>query len=76
MTIITKVGASYIDHMNDDAPEVNSFNRECYQALSTPPFWGESLGTRLGHVKTRLDLRRVGRGKTWSIYHVNDVLST
>ena len=25
MTIITIVGASYIDHMNDDAPEVDSF---------------------------------------------------
>ena len=38
MTIITKVGASYVDHMNDDAPEVDSFSRECYQALSSPPF--------------------------------------
>ena len=38
MTIITKVGASYVDHMNDDVPEVDSFSRECYQALSSPPF--------------------------------------
>ena len=38
MTIITKVGASYVDHMNDDAPEVDSFSRECYQALSSTPF--------------------------------------
>ena len=25
MTIFTKVGASYVDHMNDDMPEVDSF---------------------------------------------------
>ena len=36
MTIITKVGASYIDHMNDDVPEVDSFSHKCYQALSSP----------------------------------------
>ena len=47
MTIITKVGASYVDHMNGDAPEVDSFFRGCYRALSSPRFWGESLGTRL-----------------------------
>ena len=47
MTIITKVGASYVDHMNDDVPEVDSFSYECYQALSSPCFWGESLGTML-----------------------------
>ena len=44
MTIITKVGASYVDHMNDDAPEVDNFSRGCYQALSSPVFkeraWG------------------------------------
>ena len=34
MTFITKVGVSCIDHMNDDAPEVDSFTHECYQALS------------------------------------------
>ena len=28
--MITKVGASYVDDMNDDVPEVNSFSRECY----------------------------------------------
>ena len=33
MTIITKVGASYADHMNDDMPEDNSFSRGCYQAV-------------------------------------------
>ena len=38
MTIITKVGASYVDHMNDDAPEVDNFSRGCYQALSSPCF--------------------------------------
>ena len=31
-----KVGASYIGHMNDDAPEVDSFSCECYQALFSP----------------------------------------
>ena len=38
MTIVTKVGVFYVDHMNDDAPEVDSFSRGCYQALSSPPF--------------------------------------
>ena len=33
MKIITKLGASYIDHMSDDAPEVNSFSRGYYQSL-------------------------------------------
>ena len=33
MTIITKVGVSYVVHMNDDALEVNSFSLHCYQAL-------------------------------------------
>ena len=47
MTIITELGASYVDHMNDDVPEVNSFSRECYQALSSTHFWGDSLGMRL-----------------------------
>ena len=37
MTIIAKVGASYVDHMNDDTLEVDSFFRGCYQAL-LPPF--------------------------------------
>ena len=39
MTIINKVGASYIDHMNDDAPEVDKFYRGCYQALSSIKAW-------------------------------------
>ena len=38
MTIITKVGVSYDDQMNDDVSEVDSFSRECYQALFSPPF--------------------------------------
>ena len=33
MTIITKVGASYADHMNNDVPEDDSFSRGCYQAV-------------------------------------------
>ena len=36
--------------MNDDAPEVDSFSHKCYQALSSPRFWGQSLGTKLGQV--------------------------
>ena len=36
MTIITKVGVSYIDHMNDDAPEVDSFPADITR-LSPPP---------------------------------------
>ena len=38
MTVITKVGSSYIDHMNDDTPKVNSISLQCYQALSVPLF--------------------------------------
>ena len=38
MTIITKVGASYVNNMNDDAPEVGTFFHGCYQALSSPRF--------------------------------------
>ena len=44
MTIITKVGVSYNDHMNDDAPEVDSFFCGCYQALSSPPFMRREPG--------------------------------
>ena len=44
----TKVGVSFVYHMDDDTSEVDSFSRECYQALSSPVFLGESLGTRLG----------------------------
>ena len=35
--------------MNDNVPEVDN---ECYQALSSPCFWGESLGPRLGKYQT------------------------
>ena len=38
MTILTKVGASYFAHMNDDASEVDSFSHGCYQALSSRVF--------------------------------------
>ena len=38
MTIVTKVGVSYVDHINDDTPEVDSFSCGCYQALSSPVF--------------------------------------
>ena len=31
MTIVTRVGVSYVDNMNDDMPEVYSFSHECYQ---------------------------------------------
>ena len=36
MIIITKVGVSYIDHMNDDAPEDDSFLANVTR-LSPPP---------------------------------------
>ena len=38
MTIISKVGVSYVDHMNDDVPEVDSFSCGCYHTLSFPRF--------------------------------------
>ena len=38
MTIITKVGVSYVDHMNDDEPEVDSFSHEFSQALASSHF--------------------------------------
>ena len=56
MTIVTKVGVSYDDHMNDDTPEVDSFSCRCYQALFSPHFWGESLETRL--IQTKLQLTK------------------
>ena len=39
----TKVGVSYMDHMDDDAPKVDRFSHKCYQAFSSPLFQGESL---------------------------------
>ena len=45
MTIATKVGAFYFDHINDDAPEVDSFSRGCYQALSSPRVLRREPGT-------------------------------
>ena len=44
MTIITKVGASYVDHMNDVVLEVDSFSRGCCQALSSSPFLRKEPG--------------------------------
>ena len=35
VTFTTKVGVSFVYHMDNDAPEVDSFSRECYQALSS-----------------------------------------
>ena len=52
MTIIAIVGVVYTDHMNVDAPEVNSLSHQCYQPLSSPCFGGESLGRRLGMVRS------------------------
>ena len=48
MTITSIVGASYIDHVNDDAPEVDSFSCGCYQALSSPRF--EERGWERGYL--------------------------
>ena len=55
MTVITKVGAYYIDHMNDDALEVNSFSLQCYQALSFPLF----------EVRTRLFMAYILNNICW-----------
>ena len=43
MTIITKVGASYSDHMNDDASEVDSVSLNVTNLSPPPHFGGESL---------------------------------
>ena len=53
MTIITKVGVSYNDHMNDDAPEVDSFFCGCYQAL--PPFMRREPGDEANPNKTAIN---------------------
>ena len=38
MTIVANMGVSCIDDMNDDdASERDSFSRECYQTLPSPP---------------------------------------
>ena len=37
----TKVGVSFLYHMND-----GGFCHKCYQSLSSPILWGESLGLR------------------------------
>ena len=48
MTTITKAGASLVDHMNDDATEVNSYFMNVTRISPPPVFRGESLGLRLG----------------------------
>ena len=45
MTIITKVGVSYVDHMDDDMPEVDNFSCGYYQALTSPCFLRREPGT-------------------------------
>ena len=40
MTIITKVGASYVDQTNNDMPEVNSFSMDVTR-FSPPPVFEE-----------------------------------
>ena len=46
--IITKVGASYIDHMNDDALEVDSFSLDVTRLSPLPASeeraWGQGYG--------------------------------
>ena len=55
-TLTSKVGVSFMNDI-DDAPEVDTFSRKCYQAL-LPCFLGESLGLRLGWL--------CGQVKCWS----------
>ena len=55
MTIITKVGVSYIDHMNDDAPGVDSFSHGCYQSLSSPRF--EERPWEWGYVRLAINCK-------------------
>ena len=52
MTIVTKVGASNDDHMNDDAPEVDSFSRANVTRLSPPPVFEERAWGR-GYAQAR-----------------------
>ena len=65
MTITTKVGASCSDHMNDDAPEVDSFSRGCYQAL--PVFeeraWGRGYLYNISEWKIVGSVWTIGLGK-------------
>ena len=66
---VTKVGVSYVDHMNDDTPEVDSFSRGDVSRLSTPPtFRGESLVTRLegGGVLMGGVLLTLAKGGGWA----------
>ena len=51
MTIIAKVEVSYVDHMNDDVPEVDNFSRGCYHAGSLhPPFLRREPGDEAIHI--------------------------
>ena len=43
--IITKVGASYVDHMNDDAPKSTTFPADVTR-LSPPPVFEEGAWGR------------------------------
>ena len=45
MTIVTKVGVSYDDHMNDDALEVDSFFSWMLPGSLLPPFLRREFGT-------------------------------
>ena len=70
MTNVTKVGVSYDNHMNDDAPEVDSFFRGCYQALSSPRFLRREPGDEatwaraITPVQYRVILHSTGIGNT------------
>ena len=41
MTIITKVGASYVDHKNDDAPEGESLGTRLVESSEVDGRFGE-----------------------------------
>ena len=46
----TKVGVSLVHHMDDDAPEVDSFSHKCCQALSLLPSSFEETASDQGYV--------------------------
>ena len=46
MTIVTKVGVPYDDHMNDDAPEVDSFFSQMLPGSLLPPFLRREPGDK------------------------------
>ena len=70
MTTVTKVGVSYIDHMNDDTPEVDSFSRGDVTRLSTPPTFRGEPGNKArggGGVLMGRVLLTLAKGEGWPL---------